>query len=1135
MNPRPALLTLFLCVLCGSFLSSSILAVSPVYADESIQPREPDSERSERWVRDLPLPVSPTFAATLDGAVDESGGIRNQAPLSPGTYTYVFFTSYRSGSWDVRGVRGYQGSVNTLAGENIAGGPGADLGPKARPATGIAAFYSDRSGNYEVYTASWGETGLEQLTNHPGYDGQPAWSPDGQFLVFVSTRDGNQELYLLDMISRSLSRLTYSPEAEFAPAFSPDGSKLVWIRAVNDTGGVLYQSDPDGANATALTQPLRYLQHPAYAPDGAKIAFDFDANSDGWNDLAVMAADGSGLQVMRYAQNLSDLWAGSWASSTDLLVTTVTYVVHNQNLYVNSMCIETYWPASDSLSGGPCQLDRTPHATMIDISIPETSVLELPRYMRAGEQSVTIVAQDRGPAYVTQVDLQWSIGSNAGWSDLQQFYLDSGGVAPVQLSHSVDFPLGPFLRFRSRGIDDAGHVEAWPSGDGDTSTTTYRSQLSGAVIDNRGAPVPGASVYTQPVLDDQADADSFGNFHRYVPGAIIAVEVGKAGFGAVPTWTLDMSQDAAHTWVLPPLPDLVDNGGFEAGHAQWSDDPCAKQAVHDVDSSQHSLLLGLPPLCDDLATLSSGVFSADYPQMQFDADGALHAVWSAVPPEGGAAHIYYAERPAGQAWGAPLRVDGGLSASVTLPSLDVGADGSVGVAWILSRQGANAIYFTRRSSEGVWSAVETVIADIYIWSALSYARPLIAIAATGEVHLLYKDQYGLHYLNRAADGSWFSPLDLSSYTTGVMDLTSDDVLHVVYYSDNPSGLVYRTRSPAGMWSAATLLPINLTGTLRQAISNEQGTLHFLTDAFEYVARYATGGWSPVAVISDAERTYYDASMAVAGETPLFAARTDGGLFYRRGISPQLWSSWLPFELPSVEHFVIAASPTAEALLHIVGTPGEGVEVRSANVNPLPDTATCSIGQRLTIPLDMTKPTLSYMRKLVSGETTAQERFIVAINHQTVYSTSLVVPGWDAWKHQWLDLSPWAGQTVTITLSLRNDLRHGYSVVGLDDVAVGPWLTPRVERITPLQAGVAEPFTLIIEGENFIDPVQVFLGGVAASSVTWQDEHRIEARFAAGLGLGIHRLQVINASGHETYYRGAMNVGEFLYLPFISRK
>src|SRR4051812_3345875 len=49
-------------------------------------------------------------------------------------------------------------------------------------------YYTDPSGNNEIYAIDPDGTGLVRLTSNPALDLEPAWSPDGRKVAFASNR-----------------------------------------------------------------------------------------------------------------------------------------------------------------------------------------------------------------------------------------------------------------------------------------------------------------------------------------------------------------------------------------------------------------------------------------------------------------------------------------------------------------------------------------------------------------------------------------------------------------------------------------------------------------------------------------------------------------------------------------------------------------------------------------------------------------------------------------------------------------------------------------------------------------------------------------------------------------------------------
>jgi TolB protein len=59
-------------------------------------------------------------------------------------------------------------------------------------------FTARRAGNYDVWSANWDGSGLQQLTTDGANDGLAAGSPDGQMIAFVSERGGQWALWLMN-------------------------------------------------------------------------------------------------------------------------------------------------------------------------------------------------------------------------------------------------------------------------------------------------------------------------------------------------------------------------------------------------------------------------------------------------------------------------------------------------------------------------------------------------------------------------------------------------------------------------------------------------------------------------------------------------------------------------------------------------------------------------------------------------------------------------------------------------------------------------------------------------------------------------------------------------------------------------
>lgn len=559
---------LSLVILVGFNTTALAAGQAPSGRENTLACDQNAQSRYERWVTDTPCPrvmpdmenmPAPSAFPPVQEDLDDYSDMAN--------YTYSVFASYRDNNWEIYQKSYPWGIYDTQGSIRMTDHPASDTLPRLRPGSTDVLFVSNRTGNYELFLMDWSGANLRQITSDAAYDSQPAWSADGNKIAFVSDRDGNEEIYTMNPDGTGITRISFDSRADFSPYWSNDGAQLIWVKAVDQSNGVVYVMNADGSNAHALTPSLRYLQHPTWSLDGERIALDYDANLDGWNDLGLMNADGTNLRAVTSQWPMTDFWAGPWTGiyRKEFMFTMVSYVVYQDQLYIQSAKIG----AMNLVEGGvsPFQyskLDFYPDAAPIDLTIPESHILPLPQYIRAGIVPITISSYDPGPATIRAIRIQLRNGLYGTWQEAGAF--DPNGP-PTQ-----DFSLngGHTVYFRSQAFDFADHQEAWPLGNGDASTSIYTWQLTGNVIDIRERVVQQAVVLIEPAFDDQVNADQNGNFHRYAPTESVTVNIAKNGYGSPPPQVLSSQTDAHYTFMLPPDDELIQNGGFEQGLTSWN-------------------------------------------------------------------------------------------------------------------------------------------------------------------------------------------------------------------------------------------------------------------------------------------------------------------------------------------------------------------------------------------------------------------------------------------------------------------------------------------------------------------------------------------------------------------------------------
>jgi uncharacterized repeat protein (TIGR01451 family) len=1008
-----------------------------------------------------------------------------------------------------------------------------DVKPTWSPDGTKIAFQSYRDGHAEVYIMQSDGSGQTRLTHSAYYSGEPSWSPDGRHIVFTSYRNSQWRVWVMDTKGANQVQLSQQPYSEL-PIWSPDGNHILYdADADYDDMQELWVMNADGSNQTMKVDGIsgygfgHTIWASGWSPDQSFMTYTdveliYYQGSWYWDAAVLYKLDMDGISHIINQGRYFD-WNLDWTTSDKLPPSTSMSAPPSPVPYRftiswtgednKSGILDYDVQVRDSTSGG--WVGWQSHTT--ETSALYTGIGGHTYYFRTRARDnafnqqawpnyqVSVFVEDDAP--ITEIDrllpftrgnqvyLYW-LGFDPGQSgiygyDIQYMDVSLGVWEPLYTNTTITNTvfigdLGHSYHFRSRGIDNAMNTEAWPSGNGDTSTTLYAWLTSGTVQDNTGVPISGMEVTVDPpaFLDNPSDIN--GNYLSFLASDpdIKTINWSKPGYGSLPPTDYGLP-DAVVDVCLPPADNLIQDSGFESGIIPGDWLPGGDFTPMITDTIYHSgdfaISLGIPQSLSEPITFDSGylhswsmtadklgnihlswiiygnmsytaLYTMQSPDgdwatteqvMQFtaastggsevavDAAGNVHILILAYP------NVFYTMRDIGGNWSAPVSI---LSTETASSFLGIEIDDTSTIRTIIST--ADHLYYAEHMDGGAWD-IETVPNVIHKNNAV------MAIGRLGETYLAWTSyNEEVYFIMRQPDSNWSDPVVFSrpGYAGSIdMVVDSKDRLFIVWSAFLPEGLYYITRETDGSWTN----PVDISGGLggfgiRLLIDQADRVYGLWSENYssdEIVFSYIdlNGNWSKIENIShtDTPSAYVEAAISTNGD--IFAVWWDydnGYIIYYASRHAGVWSIPIRLNTPS------SGSSFAKVIVdpmgggHISWGAGNPYWLYYVGAAQNFQNGNSWLSQSLTIPPTMTNPTLSFMAFLSGISEHSGNEFQVLVSDALTTTTLFTSTTPTGWEHFWIDMNPWSGQPIILTFMVTENSGFPSASVLLDEVTLG---------------------------------------------------------------------------------------------------
>ena len=155
------------------------------------------------------------------------------------------------------------------------------------------AFKNDTGPHSEIYIADFDGHNAQAATSDNSIVAAPCWVPGQQALYYTSYKLNHPDIFYHDLQTATRRIFARHGGSNISPAVSPDGDKVAMILS-KDGWTDLYVGNADGSGLTRLTKSPEDESSPCWSPDGKWICFA--AKLKERRSLCKISASGGELQ-----------------------------------------------------------------------------------------------------------------------------------------------------------------------------------------------------------------------------------------------------------------------------------------------------------------------------------------------------------------------------------------------------------------------------------------------------------------------------------------------------------------------------------------------------------------------------------------------------------------------------------------------------------------------------------------------------------------------------------------------------------------------------------------------------------------------------------------------------------------------